>query len=302
MNVINVINSRKKSKIRLNKSLGNRLVEDKIRYYKLQEIKSKTFNEAIKNLNNTLRRSESLLQINHYSKKNDIISFLPKDEVNYLKKINYYRKWHFNNNILPIIEKKKNKTWNKVNNISNDDKNSFPLRYNFGSLGSLFRANKNSEIRNNNNKINEDDHVPFYFKGLEPRKNNIKANEIVKQSIQELNKKNIFKKYRYNMEEKVSNFVDYNDKNTNYYDYDKKVKMNIKDEMTGISIPGNILNRSSLGFIRTLQPKNIKTRIKKSIFVPEKTLLPVPYGIAGKGVNYTHITLKNLYNEKNKMM
>lgn len=104
------------------------------------------------------------------------------------------------------------------------------------------------------------------------------------------------------MEEKVGNFVDYNDKNTNYYDYDKKVKMNIKDEMTGISIPGNILNRSSLGFIRTLQPKNIKTRIKKSIFVPEKTLLPVPYGIAGKGVNYTHITLKNLYNEKNKMM
>ena len=125
---------------------------------------------------------------------------------------------------------------------------------------------------------------------------------MVKQSIQELIKKNVFKKYRFNMKEKVGNFVYYNDKYSDYYDYDKKVKKNIKDEMAGITIPGNVLNRSSLGFIRTLQPKNIKTKIKKNISVPEKTLLPVPHGLAGKGLHYTHITLKNVYNEKNKLI
>ena len=306
MSSIDVIDSRKKSRIRINKSLGNRLVEDKIRFNKLQEIKSKTFNKAINDLNKTLKRSESLLQINHYPKKNDIDSFLPKNEVIYLKKLDYYRKWHFNNNILPKIEKKNfNNNRNKINknNINNnEDKNSFPLRYNFKYLGSLYRANKNSDIRKNKNKKDEEENIPFYFKGLEPRKNNINASEIVKQSILELNKKNVFKRYRYNMEEKVGNFVDYNDKYSNYYDYDKKVKKNIKDEMTGITIPGNVLNRSSLGFIRTIQPKNVKDRIKKSISVPEKTLLPVPHGLAGKGLNYTHITMKNLYNEKNKLM
>jgi hypothetical protein len=306
MSTIDILDSGKKSRIRISKSLGNRLVEDKIRFNKLQEIKIKTFNKAINDLNKTLKRSESLLQINHYPKKNDIDSFFPKNEVIFLKKLDYYKKWHFNNNILPKIEKKNfNNNRNKINknNINNNEnKNSFPLRYNFKYLGSLYRANKNSDIRKNKNKKDEEENIPFYFKGLEPRKNNINASEIVKQSILELNKKNVFKRYRYNMEEKVGNFVDYNDKYSNYYDYDKKVKKNIKDEMTGISIPGNVLNRSNIGFIRTLQPKNVRTKIKKSISVPEKTLLPVPTGIVGKGLNYTHITLKNVYNEKNKLI
>ena len=291
------------SKLKINKSLGTILVEDRIRYYKLKEKKSKTFNEAIENLNKTLRRTESLLQVTHYPKKNDINNYLPKEKINYIKKCNYYKRWHFNNNILPIIEKKNNSQNNLNNKKSND--NNKKVKLNFYNLGSLYRSNKNAEIRKN--KMNdwkaiEEENVPFYLKGLQPRKNNIKASEIVKISIQELNKKNAFKKYRYNMEEKVGNFVDYNDKYINYYDYDKKVKLNIKDEKIGISIPGNILNRSSLGFIRTLQPKNIKTKIKKSISVPEKTLLPVPNGLAGKGLNYTHITLKEVYNEKNKFV
>ena len=55
----------------------------------------------------------------------------------------------------------------------------------------------------------------------------------MKQSIIELNKRNAFKKYRYDMEERVGNFVDFNDKYSNYYDFDKKVKKNIKDEWLG---------------------------------------------------------------------
>ena len=302
MNILDMNNSGKKIMNKMNMSLGNRLVENRKSYDKLIEIKSKTFNEAIKNLNKTLRRSESLLQINHYPKKNDIDSFLPKSEVNYLKKLNYYKKWNFKtNNIFPIIEKK---NYNKNNDDKNNntiDNNNNKQTNSFNYLGSLFRPNQNSKIRNNKN-IEEANDIPFYLKGLEPRKNNINASEIVKKSIQELNKKDLFKKYRYNMEEKVGNFVDYNDKYSNYYDFDKKIKKNIKDERTGLSIPGNVINRSSLGFIRTLQPKNIKIKVKKNVSVPEKTLLPVPQGLVGKGLNYTHITLKNVYNEKNKLI
>ena len=98
------------------------------------------------------------------------------------------------------------------------------------------------------------------------------------------------------MEEKVGNYVECNEI-SNYYDFDKEVKKDIKNEMIGLDIPGNILNRDSIGFIKTIIPKNIKIRIKKSISVPEKTLLPVPQGLIGKG-NYTHITFKSLYNEK----
>lgn len=308
-----VKSNKKKNKIK--KTLGHIMVEDRKRYSKLQEVKSKTFNEALKNLNNTLRRSESLLQVNHYPQKIDISSILPKYEINYLKQIDYYKKWHFNNNILPIINKTKNNNQNKNNlNDKNKNKNNFNEKVNFTYLGSLYKPNKNSLIRNNKinntNNINNNsknhsqilDDIPFYLKGLLPRKNNIPASEIVKKSIIELTKKNGFKKYRYNMEEKVGNFVDYNDKFSDYYDFDKKVKQNIKDEMTGLSIPGNVVNRSCLGFIRTLQPKIVKIRVKKSVSVPEKTLLPVPTGLAGKGLNYTHITFKNVYNDKNKLI
>ena len=96
MSSFGIFKPSKKTKIRINKSLGNRLVEDKIRFYKLNKQKSKNFNETIKNLNQTLQKSESLLQINHYQPKNDISSVLSKDELNYLKKIDYYKKWHFN--------------------------------------------------------------------------------------------------------------------------------------------------------------------------------------------------------------
>ena len=303
MSSIDIFRPRKKIKIRINKSLGNKLVEDKINFYKLNEQKSKIFNDTIRNLNKTLKKSESLLQINHYSPKNDISSVLSKDELNYLKQIQYYKKWHFNTNILPIIGKNNNNNQNNINNNMNN--NNLVPRNNFTYLGSLYRANKNVDIRNNrknDTKTNEEENIPFYLKGLVPRKNNISASEIVKISNLVLNKNNVFKKYRYNMEEKVGNYVDYNDKYSNYYDFDKKVKINIKDEMTGITIPGNVLNRSNIGFIRTLQPKNVRTKIKKSISVPEKTLLPVPTGIVGKGLNYTHITLKNVYNEKNKLI
>ena len=260
-----------------NKLIGERIIEEKNKYNKFREKNNKSFNEAILRLNKILKNSESLLQINnHYPKKNDISSFLPKNEANHLKKLNYYNKWHF---ILPKINN--NKENNKDDNYNN--KKEKP-RIKF--LKGVFIPQNKEEKRKDN----------IFSKTLEYKKHNINANQIVKRSIQELNKKNKFKKYCYNLEEKVGNYVECNEI-SNYYDFDKEVKKDIKNEMIGIDIPGNILNRDSIGFIKTLLPKNIKIRIKKNISVPEKTLLPVPQGLVGKG-NYTHITFKSLYNEK----
>ena len=264
-----------------NKLIGEKIIEEKIKYCKLREKNNKSFNEAIIRLNKLLKNSESLLQINsHYPKKNGISSFLPKNESNYLKKINYYNKWHF---ILPKINNNIKKENNKDDN-SNKKDNNIKSRNKF-LRGIFLPQNKEEKGKDN-----------FFSKTLEYKKHNINASQIVKRSIQELNKKNKFKKYCYNLEEKVGNYVECNEV-SNYYDFDKEVKKDIKNEMIGIDIPGNILNRDSIGFIKTLIPKNIKIRIKKSISVPEKTLLPVPQGLVGKG-NYTHITIKSLYNEK----
>lgn len=259
-----------------NKLIGEKIIEEK--YHKLREKNNKSLNKAIIRLNRILKNSEFLLQINnHYPKKNDISSFLSKNEVNYLKKINYYNKWNFN---LPKINNNKRKENNKDDNNNNKD--------NIKSRNKLLRGIFLPQEEKGKENI--------FYKTLEYKNNNINANQIVKRSIQELNKKNKFKKYCYNLEEKVGNYVECNEI-SNYYDFDKEVKKDIKNEMIGIDIPGNILNRDSIGFIKTLIPKNIKMRIKKSISVPEKTLLPVPQGLVGKG-NYTHITIKSLYNEK----
>jgi len=260
-----------------NKLIGEKIIEEKNIYNKLREKKNKSFNEAIIRLNKILKSSESLLQINnHYPKKNDISSLLPKNESNYIKKINYYNRWHF---ILPKINNKE----------SNKDDNS----YNKKDIKSRNKFIKGIFIPQNKEEKGKEN---LFSKTLEYKKHNINANQIVKRSIQELNKKNKFKKYCYNLEEKVGNYVECNEI-SNYYDFDKEVKKDIKNEMIGLDIPGNILNRDSIGFIKTIIPKNIKIRIKKNISVPEKTLLPVPQGLVGKG-NYTHITFKSLYNEK----
>jgi hypothetical protein len=261
-----------------NKLIGEKIIEEKIKYCKLREKNNKSFNEAIIRLNKLLKNSESLLQINsHYPKKNGISSFLPKNESNYLKKINYYNKWHF---ILPKINN------NNIKKENNKDDNIHNIKSRNKFLKGIFLPHYKEEKGKDN----------IFSKTLEYKKHNINANQIVKRSIQELNKKNKFKKYCYNLEEKVGNYVECNEI-SNYYDFDKEVKKDIKNEMIGIDIPGNTLNRDSIGFIKTLLPKNIKIRIKKSISVPEKTLLPVPQGLVGKG-NYTHITIKSLYKEK----
>ena len=135
-----------------------------------------------------------------------------------------------------------------------------------------------------------------------PPRQNKPAAEIVKKSKNILYGRNPFKKYCYNLEEKVGDYVESKETHMDFSNFYGIIKGYIKDELTGITIPGNVLNRDVPGYVRTIHPKNIRTRIKKSIDVPDKTLVPFPNELAGKGISYSHITLKDIYNEKNKLI
>ena len=276
-----------------NKSIGHILVENQKNFYKFNLEKSKTFNKVIDKLNRTLKQTESLLNINHYPKKILIDNMLPKEKINYLKKVKYLNKWHIYNKIspaLPIIKMKENI---KGKNKTIEEKKTDGQKTNFHFVGNQLNSIETSDVRNRTA-------LSPVSRGFVRRKKNTSASEIVKMSLRILNKRNRFQNYQHNMQEKLGKFLDYNDIFSDYYDFDKNVKKDIKEERTGLSIPGNALNR--IGQIRTIQPKNVKIRIKKQVAIPDRTLLPVPQGFIGKVFNYTHITLNKEYNDQNKMM
>ena len=143
------------------------------------------------------------------------------------------------------------------------------------------------------------DPTPFYLKALNVPKHIQTPAEIVKTSKHLLNGKNPFKKYCFNLEDKVGDFMKNKEKFYDFNNFYLILKASIKEESTGLSIPGNILNRDSPGFLRTFHPINVNTKVKKRITVPDKTLVPTPNELVGKGINYSHITMKDIYNEKN---
>lgn len=277
--------SKKTPRLKENKSVGNLLLLNKRRFNKLKEKQSATFLKAIGNLNTSLKKSESLINIPYSIKKNNSVIRLFQHKEEIIKK----RQLKFE--LLPKINKKeKNKMEldNKVINFNKDFK-----------TNKLMDLDKNNIIPISTKNESSKENIPFYLKALVFSTHNKTAAELVKTSKNILYGRTPFKKYCYNLEEKVGDYVKSTKKNSNYSNFNDILKEYIKDELTGISIPGNILNRDIPGFIRTIQPKNVRTKIKKRIAVPDKTLVPVPNELVGKGINYSHITLKDIYNEKN---
>lgn len=261
-----------------NKSVGYLLLNNKWKLKKLRE-KQRDFMSEIGKLNESLKKSESLINLPSSIKKNNsILKFFNKS------KEKHFKKRRFKSIILPDIARKQNLDNNKI-----DDKKDLKkfLTKNYGISNYLVSPK---------NKGEED--IPFYLKGLNFKKRSIPASLLIKESKNELYKRNPFKKYCYDLEEKIGNYVENQDKYSPMANFNELLKKYIKDELIGMSIPGNILHRDAPGFIRTIHPKNVKEQIKKRITVPNKTLVPVPNELAGKGISYTHITLKDVYNDK----
>ena len=270
------------------KSVGNLIIDNKKKLEKLKSKQNKTFIKALTKLNNSLKKSEYLTNIPYAIKKNNSVmkSFKLKEMYINNKREKY--------GLLPDINKNR-KNINETNNTNNSPKKLM-----------LFNSPNNANLKNNNYQINtksaEESKMPFYLKALSfPKKTRTSA-QIIKMSKAAINSGNPFKKYCFNLEENVGEYVESKDKFSGYNRFNEVLKQYIKEDMTGLGIPGNVLNRDTIGYKRTIQPQNIKNKIKKSIVPPNKTLVPIPRELAGKGISYTHISFKEVYNEKNKLL
>ena len=108
------------------------------------------------------------------------------------------------------------------------------------------------------------DPTPFYLKALNVPKHIQTPAEIVKTSKHLLNGKNPFKKYCFNLEENVGDYVENKDIFSGYDRFNDVLKQYIKNEMTGLTMPGNIINRDVIGYKKTVHPKNVKVQIKRN--------------------------------------
>ena len=264
-------------KIEPKKPIGQQILDDK-RSYKIFRCNNiKEFNKTLRLLNKTLNSSEVLLKSNHFTDKFDINTALSLEQKNIIKKLNYEKKWNFS---LPII--KRNNSNSNTNNIQNLKQKSLNATQSMSDL---------SQSRWKNQQL-------FQFR--KPQKT-IQMKEIVKKYINGYYSKNKFDKYCYVLKDKVGNFVQHKDRYDSYYDFDKQIQKDIKEEKIGIAFPGNIINRQKIGYLYSLHPKYIKMRGNKIIHVPDKTILPVP---RSSSINfwYTKITMNDIYNEKNKMV
>ena len=275
-------------KLKGSKSVGNLILDNKRRLVKLKSKQNKTFIKALSKLNNSLRKSEYLTNIPYAIKKNNSVmkSFKLKEMYINSKREKY--------ELLPDINQNR-KNINEVNNTNDSPKKLI-----------LFNRPNNFNLNNNihpiSTKNSEESKIPFYLKALNfPKKAKTSA-QIIKTSKAAINSGNPFKKYCFDLEENVGEYVERRDKFSGYNRFNEVLKQYIKEDMTGLGIPGNIINRDTIGYKRTIHPKNIKIQIRKNIMPPNKTLVPIPRELAGKGISYTHIRFKDVYNEKNELL
>ena len=271
-------------KIEPKKPVGQQILDDKRSYKIFRNNNIKEFNKTLLLLNKTLNSSEILLKSNHFTDKFDINTALSIEQKNIIKKLNYEKKWNFS---LPAI-----KNNNKINN-KNISKKIINNIQNFKQK-QLNGCKSMPDL--NQSKIKNQDSIRF----RQPQKA-IQMKEIVKRYINGFYNKNKFDKYCYELKDKVGNYVQHKDRYDSYYDFDKQIQKDIKDEKIGLAFPGNIINRQKVGYLYSLHPKYIKEKGTKIIHVPDRTILPVPRS-SSIDFWYTRITMNDIYNEKNKMV
>ena len=284
---LNLDRSKRIFRLKEIKSVGNLILSNKKKLIKLKERQSKNFIEALTKLNDSLKKSESLTNVPNTIKKNNSVMNIFKLKEMYLKK----RREKYEQ--LPNINQ------NKLNLNEENNKIITPNK--------LLILNKSSSFNTKNiypisTKNSEESKIPFYFKALNFPKKPKPASQIIKTSKIAINSGTPFKKYCFNLEENVGDYVENKDIFSGYDRFNDVLKQYIKNEMTGLTMPGNIINRDVIGYKKTVHPKNVKVQIKRNIPVPNKTLVPIPRELAEQGISCSHINLKDVYNEKNKLL
>ena len=100
-------------------------------------------------------------------------------------------------------------------------------------------------------------------------------------------------KYSLYLNNNIDYYIESQEQNSGFYDFDKQLRKMIKESKIGIEYPGNSLKRNVLSYIKTVNPKSITSKHTKNYSVPDKTFIPIPESLFG--TNFTHITMGDEY-------
>lgn len=244
------------------------------------------YNLILKNLNKTLYNSELLIKknkkISHIQKPKLVLS---QSDIELIKKEKYEKRCSA---YLPKLKERRNST----QYLFNLQKTSFDCDNYINRRRPIYNYKGEKLIGLTN-----------YVENFELPKKKLKPSQIVKKSWDIIYENKKYKNKDY-LSDEVDNLVKSNDDYSNYYDFDKQVKEYIKEEETGIKIPGNMINRNKFGCAKTLQPHIVKLKIKKKINLNESTYLPAPRGLvnAKDSKKFTRITINQIYNNKSLLI
>ena len=230
----------------------------------------KVYQKIMDSLNQSLYLNDSIKQLKHnFTKINIKTKFNPKllDEI---KKEKYNKKWNFNN----IYNE------NKVLSISGNKK--------------LEQKGKNKKLIKNK-KYNSNFNKEYTFLNKIKTTNKLLSpKQIVKICKRNLYDSNDLMKYSLYLNNNIDYYIESQENNSEFYEFDKQLRNMIKESKIGIEFPGNTLKRNVLCYIKTFNPKSITSKHTKNYSVPDRTFIPIPEGLIG--TKFSHITMEDEYN------
>ena len=252
------------------KSFGQILLDRK---KQMSESKNKihnTFSKILHSLNESLYLSELVKQTKPKYDSINIKALLSPKFLEKIKKEKYNKKWH--------LYETYSCNFNKLNSNNNIKKNSLKKQ------------------KYGDKKIKKGEEISFLKTQLKTKRL-LPPHLIVKLCKKKIYNDNKLMKYSLYLNNNIDYYIESQEQNTGFYDFDKQLRNMIKEAKIGIEFPGNSMQRNVLTYIKTINPKNITSKHTKNYSVPDRTFVPKPNNLFGK--KFSYITNKDVYNYRN---
>ena len=246
------------------KSLGQIILERKRHIENTKNQIHNSFYKILNSLNESLYLSELVRKTRPKFDNINIKTIFSPDILDKIKREKYNKKWH-------LYETYTN--FRKSNSIKIIKDNSI-------------KKQKSSEKENKNEKI-------VFLNKTRTTKRLLPPKKIVKICKSKLYNDNKLMKYSLYLNNNIDYYIESQEQNSGFYDFDKQLRNMIKESKVGIEFPGNSLKRNVLTYIKTINPKSIISKHTKNYSVPVKTYIPIPESLIG--TNFTHITIGDEY-------
>jgi hypothetical protein len=252
------------------KSLGQIILERKRHIENTKNQIHNSFYKILNSLNESLYLSELVRQKRPKFDNINIKTIFSPDILDKIKKEKYNKKWH-------LYETYTN--FRKSNSIKIIKDNSI-------------KKQKSSEKENKKEKI-------VFLNKTNTTKRLLPPKKIVKICKSKLYNDNKLMKYSLYLNNNIDYYIESQEQNSGFYDFDKQLRSMIKETKIGIDFPGNSMERNVLSYIKTINPKNITSKHTKNHSVPDRTFIPIPDSLIG--TKFSHITKRDVYNYRNKI-